>query len=76
MEQHAMISKVMEILDDNCESPSQEMRSVGKALTALADLFEGMSRAQARGIIEAASILADTKKPKVSPPLPPTETKE
>jgi hypothetical protein len=70
MNEQDLLKKIGEVLDDHSEKPSEEMRKLGSALIAMADIFEGRSRAECRALLNATAMLQDIKKPE-TPTTPP-----
>jgi hypothetical protein len=56
-----MIRKISEVLDKNCDEPSEEMIKMGKCLQQIGGILKGKSLSDARSIMEAVKAMTQIK---------------
>ncbi len=61
-----VVKDVLEILADDCEVPSEELRKQGQALVKIADALEGQSNSDARAIMKSVESLMDIQHNRLS----------
>jgi predicted NBD/HSP70 family sugar kinase len=52
-----VITRILEVLQKQCDNPADEIRRMGKALIGVADALEGISRANAIDILNAVALV-------------------
>lgn len=59
MNKAEVVQKVTEILSDECDSPSEELRRLGQAMISIANALEDQPVLQAKRIMKSVAILLD-----------------
>lgn len=67
MNQMEMVSKIQEVLADNCDDPATEIIKLGTAMVAIGTVLKELPLSECRAIISAVQTLAPTMKAKEKP---------